>query len=74
MLRFFRFQSSLGFRGDRKTEEAITPHLLEKISPERIREEVTKLLVSPRRSGAFRINSNRVIIILCPRICRGGLG
>lgn len=48
MLRFFRFQSSLGFRGDHRTEKAITPHLLKKISPERVREEVTKLLVSPQ--------------------------
>lgn len=48
MLRFFRFQSGLGFRGDRTTERAINPYLVKQISPERIREELTKLLVSPR--------------------------
>ena len=47
MLRFFRFQSTLGFRGERRTEGGIKPEILIKISAERIREELTKLLVSP---------------------------
>ncbi|NLW56021.1 MAG: CCA tRNA nucleotidyltransferase [Firmicutes bacterium] len=46
MLRFFRFQATLGFRGDRRTEKGIKPGNIVKISGERIGDELTKLLVS----------------------------
>jgi len=46
MLRFYRFQATLGFRGDRETEQGITPGLITKVSGERIRDELTKLLVA----------------------------
>ncbi len=46
MLRFFRFQSTLGFRGERRTEEGINPLEIRKISGERIGEELKKLLIS----------------------------
>src|SRR5690554_3506086 len=46
MLRFFRFQATLGFRGDKSTENAITPGLLGRISYERSREEFTKTLTA----------------------------
>lgn len=46
ILRFFRFQSTLGFRGDHRTEEVINPGNITKVSGERIREELTKLLLS----------------------------
>ena len=52
MLRFFRFQATLGFRGDRQTEKGIQPEKITKISGERIREELTKLLVSSFPDGA----------------------
>lgn len=50
MLRFYRFQAVLDFRGDAGTEEAVCqvavedPSLLAKVSPERIRDELNKLL------------------------------
>lgn len=46
MLRFFRFQSTLGFRGERRTEKGINPLEIKRISGERIGEELTKLLIS----------------------------
>lgn len=47
MLRFFRFLATLGFRPHRKTLAAIRPQLIRKISHERIRDELSKLLISP---------------------------
>lgn len=50
MLRFYRFQAVLDFRGEAGTERAIArvaaeePSLIAKVSPERIREELNKLL------------------------------
>lgn len=44
MLRFYRFQSVLAFRGDPETEQGIEPSLLSRVSPERIREELNALL------------------------------
>src|SRR5690606_31985186 len=45
MLRFYRFQSTLGFRGETATEQGIEAEAITKISGERIRDELTKLLV-----------------------------
>lgn len=45
MLRFYRFQSTLGFRGAAATEQGIEAEAITKISGERIRDEMTKLLV-----------------------------
>lgn len=46
MLRFYRFQAELNLRGAKETEEAINSALLSKVSPERIREELNRILLS----------------------------
>ncbi len=48
MLRAVRFSAQLGFEIEEKTKQALIDncHLIEKISAERIREEITKLLIS----------------------------
>lgn len=45
MLRFYRFQSTLGFRGEAATEQGIEAAAITRISGERIRDEMTKLLL-----------------------------
>ncbi|HHW12011.1 MAG TPA: HDIG domain-containing protein [Firmicutes bacterium] len=45
MLRFYRFQSTLGFRGETATEQGIEAEAITRISGERIRDELTKLLL-----------------------------
>lgn len=51
LLRAIRFACSLGFEIEPRTLAAITQcaHLLTQISPERIRDEFTKIITSPRR-------------------------
>lgn len=44
MLRFYRFQSVLAFRGDPETERGIEPSLLTGVSAERIRDELNAIL------------------------------
>jgi len=44
MLRFYRFQSVLAFKGDPETERGIKPSLLAGVSAERIRDELTGIL------------------------------
>lgn len=46
MLRFFRFLATLGFRAHRKTLAAIDPPLIRHISPERLRDELCRLLLA----------------------------
>jgi poly(A) polymerase len=57
LLRAVRFATHLGFTIEPKTAKAILDHahLLEKISPERIREEFSKILTSPRRSEGLQL-------------------
>lgn len=57
MLRAARFAAQLDFRIDEQTAEAITRQagLLQRISRERIRDEFTKLLVSPRPALGLRL-------------------
>ena len=57
MLRFFRFLATLDFRPHRKTLAAIKPQLIRKISPERIRDELSKLLVAPSPSQTLQLMS-----------------
>lgn len=54
MLRFYRFQSALNFRGEQATEEGVNPALIAKVSPERIRDELDKLLLSSYPGGGLR--------------------
>ena len=51
LLRAVRFSTTLGFELERGTRAAVQncSHLLAKISPERIRDEFSKILTSPRR-------------------------
>ncbi len=51
LLRAVRFSTTLGFTIDPGTNEAIRhcAHLLDRISPERVRDEFSKILLSPRR-------------------------
>ncbi len=60
MLRACRFAAQLGFEIERKTADAIqrSASLLAKISRERIRDEFTKLLVSPRPARGLRLAVN----------------
>ncbi|NLY90693.1 MAG: HD domain-containing protein [Firmicutes bacterium] len=46
MLRFYRFQATLGFRGETGTEQGITAGLIGKVSGERLRDELTKILTA----------------------------
>ncbi|HHU82725.1 MAG TPA: HD domain-containing protein [Firmicutes bacterium] len=60
MLRFYRFQAVLNFRGEAETERVIAqvaaedPSLLAKVSPERVREELNKLLTGVAPGKALR--------------------
>lgn len=55
LLRGIRFSTTLGFTIEPRTWQAITEHadLLEKISPERIRDEFSKIIRSPRRADGL---------------------
>lgn len=63
MIRFYRFQSTLGFKGDRRTERAVEARWIVEVSSERIRDELSRILISERptlglmgllRSGLLR--------------------
>ena len=54
MLRFYRFQATLGFRGESCTEQSITAELIRKVSGERLRDELTKILIAG--APAFGLN------------------
>jgi poly(A) polymerase len=55
LMRAIRFAGALDFAIEEKTWRAICDHasLLERISPERIREELSRMLVHPSRARAF---------------------
>jgi poly(A) polymerase len=55
MLRLFRFQAMLGFKPDPKAVEAVRAmgDRLEIVSPERIRDELSKLMVAPAPGSAL---------------------
>lgn len=54
MLRFYRFQATLGFRGEAATERGIEAEAITKVSGERIRDEMTKLLLGTDPARALR--------------------
>ncbi len=57
MLRLFRFQATLGFTPDSGAVEAVRlmSERLEIVSPERIRDELSKLMVAPSPGDALRM-------------------
>jgi poly(A) polymerase len=57
LMRVVRFATTLDFEIEQNTWQGVRTHaaLLAKISPERIRDELVKMLVSPRRARAFQL-------------------
>ena len=69
LLRAIRFSTRLGFQIDPETQIAIREHadLLEKISPERIRDEFSKILTGPnRRQGVELLVETRLMRHIVP--------
>ncbi|MCR6545614.1 CCA tRNA nucleotidyltransferase [Dehalobacterium formicoaceticum] len=57
MIRGIRFHCQLGFEIEKKTLEAIFPqaYLIERVAPERIREELIKILISEQPASGFNL-------------------
>lgn len=55
MLRLIRFQAVLGFRVARKTAQSIQPNLITLVSPERMGQELGKLLLGDHLMSAFEL-------------------
>jgi putative nucleotidyltransferase with HDIG domain len=75
-LRALRFAAQLGFEPDPATLEAIPPALpvCAKVSPERVREELDKIILSPRPVPALRLmESSGLLGLFIPELaaCRG---
>ena len=69
MVRFYRFQSTLGFLGERRTVSAINPEAIHGVSAERIREEMSKLLVGIEPGGAILgLNSSGLLREFLPEV------
>lgn len=54
MLRFFRFQSTLDFKGDRRTAQGIVVDWVRNVAWERLREEMNRLLTGVAPGKALR--------------------
>ena len=69
ILRALRFASVLGFALEPETEKAVrsTAHLLEKIAPERLSAELSKLLLGPGAGEILR-NYPEVLGVLLPEL------
>jgi poly(A) polymerase/tRNA nucleotidyltransferase (CCA-adding enzyme) len=76
ILRAVRFATELGFRIDTRTQKTIInmAPLLKSVAPERIREELIKVLLSPRPSTGFKI-MRRTGLLKCilPELLEGYL-
>jgi putative nucleotidyltransferase with HDIG domain len=75
-LRALRFAAQLGYQVDGPTLEAIRPSLdvTAKVSQERVRDELDKIIASPRPSPAFRLMEQTGLLeLLAPELsaCRG---
>ena len=71
LLRAVRFAAILGFEIEPDTDAALKncAHLLERISPERIRDEFSKILLSPRRrEGLEHLVDTRLIRHIVPEV------
>lgn len=78
ILRAYRFSAQLGFSIDKATAEAASERVanLEKVSAERIREELNKLLMSPNPDRLFDAREAGVTKVVLPEfdaIVNGGL-
>jgi poly(A) polymerase/tRNA nucleotidyltransferase (CCA-adding enzyme) len=74
MLRAIRLGAELGFGIEQKTFEALctNAHLLEKISKERIRDELIKIIMSPRPMEAlFHMKQTGLLHFVLPDLERG---
>ncbi|NMB12852.1 MAG: CCA tRNA nucleotidyltransferase [Firmicutes bacterium] len=72
MLRFFRFLATLKFRPHRQTLEAIEPSLIRNISAERIRDELSKLLLAEFPGPTFlTMHRTGLLEEILPEIIRG---
>lgn len=75
-MRALRFAAQLGYQVEDSTLEAIRPSLdvTAKVSRERIRDELDKIIASPRPSAAFRLmETTGLLELLAPELsaCRG---
>ncbi len=69
MLRFYRFQAQLGFKGDKKTAAALVPDSLQKISRERVGEELNRLLLSAHPQLGLRgLAESGLLATLAPEL------
>ncbi len=70
ILRSFRFSARLGFEIEPETEKAAKElaHTLTKISAERIREELSKLLISPRPEKFSKLEKMGILKVILPEI------
>lgn len=76
LLRGVRFKNNFGFSYDPLTEKALSNlgHLAEGLSGERVRDELTKMLLHPHRSHSLKeLNGFGILKILLPELvdCQG---
>lgn len=74
ILRMIRFSATLGFRIHRGclSDAAFTAHLLLNVSPERIRDELVKILVSDRPKEAFiKMYNLGILEAILPELASG---
>lgn len=70
MLRAVRFMAELGFEAEPGVIESIKrqKHLLRKVSKERIRDELTKILVSPNPSKTLLLKETGMLPVVIPEL------
>lgn len=67
MLRFYRFQATLGFHGENGTEEGIVAELIRRVSGERLRDELTKILTAVKPAlGLWGLARSGLLTIISP--------
>lgn len=69
MLRFYRFLAVLGFRPDGAAVRAMQPGLLRRVSQERIRDELARLLTAPHAGTALRgLAASGLLAVFLPEL------
>lgn len=69
MLRYFRFQSTLGFKGERRTMQGIVPEWLVGVARERIREELDRLLLGLAPGRALHgMTASGLLQVILPEV------
>lgn len=74
LMRAVRFHAQLGFRIEKATSDALRSHahLLEHIAAERIRDELTKMLVTPRAAEGIEImRTTGLLKFVLPELLEG---